>query len=494
MAEKNLVEETLIQIQNLEEVINENAKEILASTMKEEISELVKESMKDETNKESEETTEEVTEADEDEFMAMDDEESEEDDEESEEEFETEFSDEEGDEESEEDEFTGFEDEETDFGSEMDTQSLVGEPDSVVMDVFLKAGPEDEFIVQKDGDYLHVTDKSADREYLVQTEGDEEFEYELEEGSDESELEEDLNEESELEESEVVYELELGEESEEEFEFELEEGWDEEESEEELEESADEENESYNYISESKKSTKKMETKESMKPKVGKGAQTGKASKFSYKKSKGGFKEDMKHASPTKGTGKPKFEFKEEEVMEMPSRTPKLSKEEAKEAARTYGMGWRKGALPKGARAGSKSARQQNESVMEEVEMLRTKNEEYRKALNLFRDKLNEVAIFNSNLAYATRLFTEHSTSKQEKINILRRFDTAETLKESKALYKTIKDELSQDIKATPITESIERVIDREPQSGSAVNLIESKTYENPQFLRMKDIMSKIVK
>ena len=31
-------------------------------------------------------------------------------------------------------------------------------------------------------------------------------------------------------------------------------------------------------------------------------------------------------------------------------------------------------------------------------------------------------------------------------------------------------------------------------QSGSAINLIESRTYENPQFLRMKDIMSKIAK
>jgi hypothetical protein len=44
------------------------------------------------------------------------------------------------------------------------------------------------------------------------------------------------------------------------------------------------------------------------------------------------------------------------------------------------------------------------------------------------------------------------------------------------------------------MTESIERVIEKTPQSGSAVNLIESKTYENPQFLRMKDIMSKIIK
>jgi hypothetical protein len=247
-------------------------------------------------------------------------------------------------------------------------------------------------------------------------------------------------------------------------------------------------------MTESKSSKKmKMETKEGMKPKVGKGAKIGSAKKFSYKTSKGGFKEDMKHASPTKGTGKPKFEFKEGEKMDMPSKNKKFSKKETKEASRTYGTGWRKGALPKGARTGSSLARQ-DESVMDELQMLRAKNEEYRKALNLFREKLNEVAIFNSNLAYATRLFTEHSTSKNEKINILRRFDSAETLKESKALYKTIKDELSQGSKSTPITESIERVIDREPQSGSAINLIESKTYENPQFLRMKDIMSKIAK
>jgi hypothetical protein len=115
--------------------------------------------------------------------------------------------------------------------------------------------------------------------------------------------------------------------------------------------------------------------------------------------------------------------------------------------------------------------------------------------LNIFRDKLNEVAVFNSNLAYATRLFTEHSTSKQEKINILRRFDTAESLKESKALYKTIKEELGGNNNTQQfMTESIGKVIEKAPQSGSAINLIESKTYENPQFMRMKDIMSKIIK
>jgi predicted nuclease with TOPRIM domain len=131
-----------------------------------------------------------------------------------------------------------------------------------------------------------------------------------------------------------------------------------------------------------------------------------------------------------------------------------------------------------------------NEYLQEEVERLRNKNDEYRKALNVFREKLNEVAVFNSNLAYATRLFTEHTTTKQEKINILRRFDDVESLKESKNLYGTIKNELNTQVQSV-VTESIKE-IDKSPASGSSQNLIESKTYENPQFLRMKDIMSKI--
>jgi hypothetical protein len=166
-------------------------------------------------------------------------------------------------------------------------------------------------------------------------------------------------------------------------------------------------------------------------------------------------------------------------------------KVETKEAARTLGNGkyWGREGLPK-PKAAPRHIRK--ESIdNSELLILREKNEEYRKALNIFRNKLDEVAIFNSNLAYATRLFTEHSTSKQEKINILQRFDGVETLKESKNLYKSIKDELTT-TKTSQITESIERTIEKTPSTGSAINLIESKTYENPQFLRMKDLMSKL--
>ena len=267
---------------------------------------------------------------------------------------------------------------------------------------------------------------------------------------------------------------------------------------------------------------KKMETKEGSmmsKPVVGKGVKTGSA-KFEYKE---GRKMETKESAiepkgMAKGVGmnlKPKkFEYTEAEMEEKygskkheykrkdvdgvekkagekGGHYKDYEKEETKEAARTLGNGTRNYAERKGL---PKMKVIPNQALAEEVERLREKNEEYRKALNIFRDKLNEVAVFNSNLAYATRLFTEHTTTKQEKINILRRFDDVESLKESKTLYSSIKGELNTtNSTQSVVTESIEK-IGKSPASGSSQNLIESKTYENPQFLRMKDIMQKIQK
>tara|TARA_R110002012_G_scaffold62266_4_gene163815 strand:- start:44787 stop:46415 length:1629 start_codon:yes stop_codon:yes gene_type:complete len=140
-----------------------------------------------------------------------------------------------------------------------------------------------------------------------------------------------------------------------------------------------------------------------------------------------------------------------------------------------------------------------------EVKILKNKNGEYKKALKMFRDKLNEVAVFNSNLAYATKLFTEHTTNKSEKINILRRFDEVESLKESKALYKNMKKQLSSSTKSVvkeslgnknskktvQLSESVQKKITKTPVTGAS-KLRESRTYVDPQIARSLDIMSKI--
>jgi len=127
-----------------------------------------------------------------------------------------------------------------------------------------------------------------------------------------------------------------------------------------------------------------------------------------------------------------------------------------------------------------------------EVKKFRDREEDWKGALKVFKDKLHEVAIFNSNLAYATKLFTEHATTKAEKMAILKRFDSAKSLQESKNLYETI----SKELKSSVIAESknVDAKINKTPQSAASNLLVESKLYEDPQLKRSLDIMKKLIK
>ena len=489
--QKSLVEEAILSMKNLEEAVAENAKGILASTMKEEIKELVKESLTEQESDDEVETDVEM------------DMETPEDEEGGEMEMDTDNLD-------------------MDTDTE-DTIDLTDKSDEDVIKVFKLMGPEDSIVVKKD-EAGNINIKDEDKEYMIVGES------EMDEMGMEEEMYEDMDEEMDDEDIKSIVDKVFGEQSmyedaEEDESMEMDESWEDEEDEsmEEMDESwEDEEDESMEEMDEESEEEEGVvyeivfddeeededemdesyieESKMSVKPK---GTGMGSASKFKFGNKpnmSGGFKEKMKQGPKAVGTGKAKFEYKEGEnagskMGKNKEVKPGMKKVETKEASRTLGSGskFRKGGLPK-PKAHSKFNTAIEESVSsKELELLREKNEEYRKALNVFRNKLNEVAVFNSNLAYATRLFTEHSTSKQEKINILRRFDSVESIKESKSLYKTIKDELSStNSQNQSINESVERKIEKTAQSGSAVNLIESKTYENPQFLRMKDLMSKL--
>jgi hypothetical protein len=128
------------------------------------------------------------------------------------------------------------------------------------------------------------------------------------------------------------------------------------------------------------------------------------------------------------------------------------------------------------------------EKLLKEYKELKTKNGEYKEALKVFKTKINEVALFNQNLAHVTKLFTEHSTTKKEKMAILGRFDNVETIKESKSLYKTIEAEMME---KTPITESVEKKVNKTIDSSKS-NLNESTAYVDPQINAIKDLMKRI--
>ena len=489
MNKKSVVEDALFQIQSLEEALKENAKGILSSTMKNEISSLVKESLREQEEidvEDEEEVVEPEGQVDDvedvelgDEPMATDDD---------------------------------MEDDDTediDMGVEDDDAiDMTGADMSDVIKVFKSMDDEDGVIVKRDANNnITLSDSETGADYFIQLseqyqdELDEEDEYEDEYEDEDEDItldetlyeiemddfgmsDEDEDEEMDFEErprrmssrhNEEMYETPMYETNVDEtlYEIEMDDfGMSDEDEDEEMD-FEDEDEEDMDHVMESKFKAKG----------VGMGSPKFKYGQvMDYKTTK------QKEGKKMINTGSAKkFSYKDGENLDGEYR-PIKKRRETTEASRTLGAGTKFGrkGLPKPKAA----PRHISEN---EVELLKSKNEEYRKALNLFRTKLNEVAIFNSNLAYATRLFTEHSTTKQEKINILRRFDNVETLKESKSLYKSLKDEFSSEkTKENSINESFEKSVTKTPVSGSAVNLIESKTYENPQFLRMKDLMVKI--
>jgi len=152
------------------------------------------------------------------------------------------------------------------------------------------------------------------------------------------------------------------------------------------------------------------------------------------------------------------------------------------EASRTFGNGVRGPRQKYTYQAG-------RHEMNEEISKLRKQNAEYKKALVLFKDKLNEVAVFNANLAHMTCLFTEQTTTKKEKLNIIKRFDSISSINESKNLFRIIETELTD---KKPISEAVVEKISMTPTSSSTNVLSEAKAYENPQFKRMKDLMSKL--
>ena len=276
---KNLVEEALIQMRNVEEVIAENAKGILASTMKEEISQLVKESLSEQETEDEVEMDTELDMVDMDDEVDNDEEEIGMDD--------MGMSD------------IGMDDMEMSDMEDEDTIDLSNASDEEILKIFKSMSEEDGIIVKKNGKDVHITDTDEDVEYIVKLDESEDMEFNEELDEEDTDLDavlsalgldEEMDNEMYEEDDEVVYEIEMSEQ-----------GMEDEEDDEE----DDEDMNSEDYHLE--------EAKMTVKPKgVGMGNP-----KFKYGKTlpKKGFDEKKKEGPKAMGTGKAKFEFKEEVIL-----------------------------------------------------------------------------------------------------------------------------------------------------------------------------------
>lgn len=450
----SIIEEALIEASQLEEAVKEVGKEVLASAMKQEIDEIIKSSLTEEEEVESPEMdsmgmeTPEMPEAPE--MPEMDDESGEE--------------------------------------GEEEVMDMTNASDAEVIKVFKAMGPEDSIEVTKTEDGIHL--KDGDKEYILQMEGVEEMtDEELDEYLDEATFEdfddldielddedEDDDEEEYEEDEDIMYELEMDEDSME--------GYMSAENPENLDmaEEMDEDEEFEGWMREMMdEDSEELE-------------EYGDEHPMSTKDALG--KEEVMYEIELS-------EEEDEEVMDEDMDEDE-DEDELDEAARTYGFGSKDGSrglrkaitpnryisYKNGVNIKVESLNKKLSLVESELKGYKAKNEEYKKALSTLKEKMNEMAVYYTNLSYTNKLFTEHTTTKKEKLDILKRFDNVRNINESKSLFSIITDELSSKKSISnlgDLSESVDRSL-----TSSSSKLTESVVYEDPKIKQIKELMAKL--
>jgi hypothetical protein len=94
--------------------------------------------------------------------------------------------------------------------------------------------------------------------------------------------------------------------------------------------------------------------------------------------------------------------------------------------------------------------------IQEKAEDDESKEElkEAMKTISTLRSELNEVNLLNAKLLYVNKLFKSKNLTEAQKVKVINAFDRAETVKETKNIFETLKESLNAPVKSA-IKESL---------------------------------------
>ena len=98
---------------------------------------------------------------------------------------------------------------------------------------------------------------------------------------------------------------------------------------------------------------------------------------------------------------------------------------------------------------------EEEKKVDEEKKEMQEELDEAKAAINHLRSELHEVNLLNSKLLYTNKIFKGKSLTENQKIKVLKAFDKAETVKEAKAIFETLNENLVTKTKKSNIRESL---------------------------------------
>ena len=119
---------------------------------------------------------------------------------------------------------------------------------------------------------------------------------------------------------------------------------------------------------------------------------------------------------------------------------------------------------------------------------------EYKLAIANLKEELSQVALYTSNLSYIVKLLSENTTTKDEKLSIIKRFDKAKSLNESSEIFNSVESLLNESKKKST-DKIIEEQVLKTPKASGSSNINETTVYKSSQekndvhLSRIKEIM-----
>lgn len=129
------------------------------------------------------------------------------------------------------------------------------------------------------------------------------------------------------------------------------------------------------------------------------------------------------------------------------------------------------------------------EDVMRKANAIWEENKQLKKELVSIKESLKEAVVLNYNLGQITKLFTENTTTREEKINIIKRFGSeAKTVEDSKKLYESV----SKDLKK--VNQMNVNNIDRQLSESKSNNLlVETPIYQSDDLTESLNLMKRLI-
>lgn len=131
-----------------------------------------------------------------------------------------------------------------------------------------------------------------------------------------------------------------------------------------------------------------------------------------------------------------------------------------------------------------------NEAFKRKINAVLKENQQLKAIAEQIKNRLNEACVINASLGKIIKLVTENTTTRDEKINIVNRFNDVKTVKEGKALYEAIEKELKN---AHPIN-NVDKVMSGPLTETKKTNIVETPMFQSADLTETLDLMKRLDK